>query len=71
MLSHVGLGCGSVAEHLPTVSKDLRPIPSTIKLIIHYGGLGVVVQTVIPALRAMLGLGRESRVTKVEASLGY
>lgn len=37
VLNHAGLGCGSMAEHLPTESKALSSIPSTIKPVIHCG----------------------------------
>lgn len=57
MLNHAGLGCGSVAEQLPNISKALGFILSTIQPIIYYRGDGET--------------GSESRVTEFEASLGY
>lgn len=59
-----------MAERLPTVSKVLSSIPSTIKPITlwraGYGG-----KAVIPVLRAMLWPGSKCRVTESEASLDY
>lgn len=49
VLNHAGLGCGSMAEPLPTVSKAPSSIPSTIKPVIHCGKPGTVVQTCNPS----------------------
>lgn len=60
MLNHAGLGCGTMAEHLPTMSKALSSIPTFIKPIIRCGELGVVVQTCNPSTQGNADWGLEA-----------